>query len=229
MLLIHYIFSSGNWEIVGEGEKENPVQKCQRLQCEMNELMDEIVQLQNDKSVSKDDRESYESVAGVINISKKVLESLRLEQVLGQEAVSTTSEKQVKQLIAQVDEIKKSGMSSADIIKIKSQTELAYTTRIAELEHKIHMIEKTVGAKPEKISRLNSSLGTNNLLEAVHQLSTKSALLQPTQLDLIEQRLTNLTTKMDVLAEKAGGTSETIRDQKVGLNVFDKRVISLLI
>lgn len=187
--------------------------------------MDEIIQLQNDKTVTKEDQASYESVAVVINTSKKVLDSLKLEQVLGQEAVASTSEKQVKQLITQVEEIKKSGMTSTDALKIKSHNELAYTTRIAELEHKISMIEKTVGAKPEKISRLNSSLGTSNLLEAVHQLSTKSALLQPVQLDLIEQRLGNLTTKMDVLAEKAGGSNESIRDQKVVLEFWEFRSI----
>jgi dynactin-2 len=213
---IGYNAVSGNWEIVGEGEKENPIQKCQRLQVEMNELMDEILHIQNDQTISKEERESYEAVSTVVTTAKKVLGSLRLEQVLGSEAVSTSTEKQVKNLITQVEDYKKSGPAAAvDLLKLKSQNELAYTTRIAELEHQIHRIEQMLGAKPDKISRLNSSLGTNNLLEAVHQLSTKSALLQPNQLDLIEQRLTNLSTKMDAFAEKTGGSADSLRDQKV--------------
>lgn len=180
--------------------------------------MDEITTLQNDNSVSKEERESYEGVSKVVLTAKKVLDSLRLEQVLGKEAIASSSEKQVKNLISQVEEYKKGvPATAAELMKLKSQNELSYTTRIAELEHKLHQIEQTVGvAKIDKVSRLNSSLGTKNLLEAVQQLSTKSALLQPNQLDLIEQRLTNLATKMDQFNDKAAGSgSDPARDQKI--------------
>lgn len=212
-----YIFRSGIFEITGEGEKETPIQKCQRLQCEMSELMDEITNLQNDNSVSKEERESYEGVSKVVLTAKKVLDSLRLEQVLGKEAVASSSEKQVKNLISQVEEYRKGvPATAAELMKLKSKNELSYTTRIAELEYKLHQIEQSVGAKPDKISRLNSSLGTKNLLEAVQQLSTKSALLQPSQLDVIEQRLANLANKMDAFNDKAAGSgSDPARDQKI--------------
>lgn len=179
--------------------------------------MDEITSLQNDNAVSKEERESYDGVSKVVLTAKKVLDSLRLEQVLGKEAIASSSEKQVKNLISQVEEYKKGAPSTAaELMKLKSQHELSYTTRIAELEHKLHQIEQNVGAKPDKISRLNSSLGTKNLLEAVQQLSTKSALLQPNQLDVIEQRLTNLATKMDQFNDKAAGSgSDPARDQKI--------------
>lgn len=184
----------------------------------MSELMEEITNLQNDKSVSKEERESYEGVSKVVSNAKKVLDSLRLEQVLGNEAVASSSEKQVKHLISQVEEYKKGApTTAAELMKLKSHNELSYTTRIAELEHKLHQIEQTVGAnKPDKISRLNSSLSTKNLLEAVQQLSTKSALLQPVQLDVIEQRLANLAAKMDQFNEKAAVSgSDPARDQKI--------------
>ncbi|CRK86253.1 CLUMA_CG000176, isoform A [Clunio marinus] len=209
---------SGVWEITGNGEKENPIQKCQRLQCEMSELMDEITALQNSKNVSKEEREVYDGVSKVVVTAKKVLDSLRLEQVLGKETTVSSSEKQVKNLISQVEEYKKGvPVTAAELMKLNSQTELSFTTRIAELEHKLHHLEQTLGAKTDKISRLNSSLGTKNLLEAVQQLSTKSALLQPNQLDVIEQRLTNLATKMDQFNDKASGTagSDPVRDQKI--------------
>lgn len=41
MLLI----SSGIWELAGEGEKETLLQRYQRLQCEMNEFMEEVAAL----------------------------------------------------------------------------------------------------------------------------------------------------------------------------------------
>lgn len=214
--------SSGVWELTGEGEKETPIQKCQRLQCEMSELMDEITALQNDNTVSREERESYDGVSKVVTTASKVLASLRLEQVLGNEAVASSSDKQVKNLISQVEDYKK-GMpaTAAELVKLNSSNELSYSSRVAELEHKLHQIELAIGAKPEKISRLNSSMGTKNLLEAVQQLSTKSALLQPQQLDVIEQRLTNLASKMDQFNDKAAGSgSDPSRDQKV-LELYD--------
>lgn len=180
--------------------------------------MDEITTLQNDKSVSMEERESYEGVSKVVCTAKKVLDSLRLEQVLGKEAVASSSEKQVKHLITQVEEYKKGiPATAAELLKLNSQNELSYTTRIAELEHKLHQIEQTIGvSKTDKISRLNSSLGTKNLLEAVQQLSTKSALLQPNQLDVIEQRLTNLASKLDQFNDKAATSgTDPARDQKI--------------
>lgn len=213
MACFYFNFSSGIYEINGEGEKETPLQKAQRLQCEMSELMDEITTLQSDNTVSKEERESYDGVSQVVMTAKKVLDSLRLEQVLGKEAVASSSEKQLKNLISQVEEYKKGAPSKAPEL---NRSDLAYTTRIAELEHKLHQLEQTVGVKLDKISRLNSSLGTKNLLEAVQQLSTKSALLQPNQLDVIEQRLANLATKMDQFNDKAAGSgTDPARDQKI--------------
>lgn len=35
-------FRFGDWELTGQGEKETPIQKYQRLQCEIKELYDEV-------------------------------------------------------------------------------------------------------------------------------------------------------------------------------------------
>jgi dynactin 2 len=99
--------------------------------------------------------------------------------------------------------------------------ELSQSSRIAELEHKLHQLELVLGAKPDKVSRLVSTLGTSSLLEAVQQLSTKAALLQPQQLDLIEARLANLVQKMDAIAEKSSGSpQDAAKDQKVSVGGF---------
>lgn len=200
--------------MAAEGEKETPIQKCRRLQCEMDELMQDIVALQADKAISKEEKESYEAVGTVVTSAKKVLDSLRLEQVLGKEAVASAADSEIKKLVNQVEEYKKSGGMA--VIQLPFQSgELSQSTRIAQLEHNLHQLESAVGAKPEKLSRLASSLGTNTLLDAVQQLSTKAALLQPTQLDLIEARLNNLATKMDAIAEKSTASSQdATRDQK---------------
>lgn len=211
-----YDAKSGNWELAGEGEKETPIEKCRRLQCEMNELMQEILQLQTDETISKENKQAYEAVGMVVTGAKKVLDSLRLEQVLGKETVSSASAGEIKKLFAQVEQYKKSGGDALlPNIATSGNRELEHTTRIAELEYRLHQLENAIGAQPEKVSRLAGNLGTNSLLEAVQQLSTKAALLQPSQLDLIESRLSNLATKMDAIAEKSSGSNQdATRDQK---------------
>ena len=209
------IIRSGEWELAAEGEKETPIQKCRRLQCEMDELMQEILTIQADTKISKEEKESYETVGNVVNNAKKVLDSLRLEQVLGKETVAgNNTDTEVKQLISQVEEFKKSGGLAA-VKLVPTNSDLVQTTRVANLEHRLHELETAVGAKSEKLSRLTSSLGSNTLLDAVRQLSTRAALLQPSQLDLIEARLSNLSTKMDSIAEKSTGSNQdAARDQK---------------
>lgn len=200
------------WDLAGEGEKETPIQKCLRLQCEMNELMEEITASQADTSKTKEEKASYEAVLEVVGTAKKVLESLKLEQAIGSETVAEGADVEAKKLLAKIEEYKKSGGADS----AKTATDLVYSSRIAELEHRLHELEVAVGAKPEKISRLAGSTGAGNLIEAVQSISAKAALLQPQQLDLIEARLTNLVTKMNAINEKSAATGQDAnREQKI--------------
>ncbi|KAH8277847.1 hypothetical protein KR018_008534 [Drosophila ironensis] len=202
---------SGDYELVGLGERETPVQKCQRLQIEMNELLNEVAALQVDRKIAEEERQSYDAVATVISTAKKVLETLKLEQVLGKEQAPDS--KQVKALIGQVEEFKQSGVLTA--IPTPG-TDFAATARVASLEQRLSQLEKVVGAQPDKLSRLTAATNTSTVLEAVRQLSTKAALLQPDKLDTIEHRLTALAGKMDAIAEKSSGSAQDAkRDQKV--------------
>lgn len=177
--------------------------------------MQEILLIQTDNAVSKEEKDAYEAVGSVVTNARRVLDSLRLEQVLGKETVSMATSSELKTLLAQVDEYKKSNSNAASKLTSIYENDLHKTTRIAELEHRLHQLESAIGAKPDKLNRLAASLGTNSLLEAVQQLSTKAALLQPTQLDLIESRLANLATKMDAIASKtAASNQDATRDQK---------------
>lgn len=207
---------------MGEGERETPLQRCRRLQCEMEELMQDLALIQTDAAVSREDKESYETVGQVVNNARKVLDSLRLEQILGKETVAANAGAEVKQLMQQIDEYRKQdgGGAPKKIIIVGptggGASELQQTSRVAQLEHRLHRLEQAVGAKTEKLSRLAASLGTDTLLDGIQALSTRAALLQPSQLDLIEVRLTNLATKMDAIAEKktAATGGDASREQK---------------
>lgn len=213
-----YDARSGIYECgTDDGEKESPIQKCRRLQLEMDELMQELNDLNTSTDISKENKQCYEAIGGVVNNAKKVLNNLRLEQVLGAEATTATSDAEMKKLLSQIDEYKKSGTCAA--LPVKTSSELVTTTRIAELENQLHEIESIIGVEPEKLTRISMALHSNNLLEAVQKVSTVAALLQPTQLDMIETRIGNLANKMDTLA---ASTNKPNRDSSV-----DKKTLEL--
>uniref|UniRef100_A0A182QJW7 Dynactin subunit 2 n=1 Tax=Anopheles farauti TaxID=69004 RepID=A0A182QJW7_9DIPT len=210
-----YDARSMDYELAGEGERETPLQRCHRLKCEMNELMEEIESSRADTGRTAEEKASYETVFGVVSTAKKVLESLKLEQVIGNEVVAGGGEAEAKKLIAQIEEYKKKGVVTSSDPKAVAN-ELLQSARVAQLEHRLHQLEVAVGAKPERISRLAGSTGTGNLIEAVQNISAKAALLQPSQLDTIEQRLNNLLQQMNSIQEKSNATGQDPnREQKI--------------
>lgn len=206
-------------------EKESPIQKCRRLQLEMDELMTEINDLNSDSAVSKENKECYDAIGNVVNNAKKVLGSLHLEKVLGSESTPATADTEMKKLLTQIDEYKKSDNRSVCSSMPKAQSELVATTRIAELENKLHEIESVIGAQPEKMHRLSLALHSSNLLDAVQKISATAALLQPAQLDIIETRINNLANKMDaiVAASNNAANDENSAQKTIELYEIAKR------
>lgn len=202
-----YDVRAGCWELAADGEKESPIEKYRRIKCEMDELMQEITNLNTNAAVSKENKKSYEAVSVVVNSARKVLGSLRLEQVLGSETAATTSDGEVKRLLKEVDDFRKTsddGATKPPTLSSLSPQQLEQTKRIAELEAHLHRVETLIGApQSEKLNRLASTLETNGtLLDSVQKISTKAALLQPAQLDDIEARIAALTTKLNTINQK---------------------------
>lgn len=195
----------GCWELAAHGEKETPIEKYRRIKCEMDELMNEIVESNANADTSKKEKENYESISAAVHSAQKVLGSLRLEKVLGTETVSSASDSEIKKLIAQVEDFRK----DRDCDRKTQIIQLEHTKRVAELEARLHRIESIIGTRPpEQLNRLASTLDTNGtLLDSVQQISTKAALLQPSQLDQIETRIAAITTKLNSINEKTSALS----------------------
>lgn len=207
--LNRYDVRAGCWELAASGEKETPVEKYRRIKCEMDELMRQIVDMNTKAEISKEDKANYKAVSVVVNNAKKVLGSLRLENVLGIETAASTSEGEVKRLLNQVEEFqnKKTNdlMQIKNLLAIDSAEQLEQTKRFAELEARLHKIETLIGVshQAEKLSRLASTMEINGtLIDSVQNISTKAALLQPSQLDQIENRITALATKLNTINDK---------------------------
>jgi len=119
------------------------------------------------------------------------------------------------------------------------QVKLAQSTRAAELEQRLYKLEAAVGTTPELMvsttpliaahrltcsniklmlqKKLSVETHEKSLLEAVHTLSAKLALLEPAHVEHVDALLTALGVKMDNLAEKAAakGQADLERDKKV--------------
>lgn len=90
-----YDATNGDWELVGPGEKETPVQKYHRLQCEMKELLEEI----NETKKNKNEEEINCLISTQqVEQSLRTLADLKLEEELGEEIISKISDPQGAQL-----------------------------------------------------------------------------------------------------------------------------------
>ncbi|XP_059469995.1 dynactin subunit 2 [Neocloeon triangulifer] len=227
---------SCEFELVGRGENETPIQKFQRLQCEITELGEEINKL---KGSAKEDGSAVPSAVQVQNLMQQLTE-LRLEEQLGSELVASLADPQgaeLRKLLAQIEltksapvEGKKPGgdtklsskaPASYELLFKPEQMKLQQTARVAQLEQRLHALETSVGDVPNKLSRLSSDTNTMCLAAAVQHLSRKASLLDSAQLDHIEGRLTALSTKMNQLAEQSSASKEENHQDKKVSEMYD--------
>lgn len=89
-----YDSRSGDWELVEQGVKETPLQKYQRLQCEMKELLEEV----NEIEKQKDEDVNCLITSQQVEEGLKKLNDLRLEESLGADLISSITDPQGAQL-----------------------------------------------------------------------------------------------------------------------------------
>ena len=92
-ILACFCFRFGDWELPGEGEKETPIQKHERLQCELKELFDEINQLKEKASDDAEQKSMVEILSQVETMGKQ-LNGLKLNETLGADLVASLADPQ---------------------------------------------------------------------------------------------------------------------------------------
>ncbi|XP_071050004.1 dynactin subunit 2 [Onthophagus taurus] len=219
-----------SYELVGQGEKETILQKYQRLQCEMSELLEEINQVKNEK------KEDSCIVNGKqIELNLKKLKDLKLEQSLGADITSSIMDPQgdqIKKLFAQLDQfknqpsIKQEPGEIGDGITFQlqyrpEQAQLMQTNRLADLERRLHRLETVLGSDSEKLSRLSTLTSKGTLYETAQHLCATASMLDSSQLDHIEGRLTALAQKLDNIAEKKKEIVPDPEGDKKILEIYD--------
>ncbi|XP_076265791.1 dynactin subunit 2 [Rhynchophorus ferrugineus] len=229
-----YDSRSGDWELVGRGENETPIQKYQRLQCEMKELLEEMNTLSKEKS---EDDQGCLIPTDQVEQSLKLLADLKLEESLGGEIISKLSDPegtQIKKLFLQLQQFKQNinekpesqtqSNEEAIVYQLKYRPEYAklqQTTRISELEGRLHRLETVLGSNNDKLSRLTTVANKGGLLEAAQYLSATASLLDSAQLDHIEGRLSALDQKLDQISKKKQEIQQDDEKDKMILELYD--------
>ncbi|KAK4325893.1 hypothetical protein Pmani_003550 [Petrolisthes manimaculis] len=227
------------WEVAGEGEEETVMQKYQRLQCEVTQLLEEVQALKGE-SVGCGD-----GVASSVELGKQVeslhttLLDLKLEDTLGAELVAAISDPQLalqKKLINLLESFKQVGLVSEKSEKNKGETmqqagdgsailyqlyyapehaKLNQLASMATLEKKIDRLENLIGNNPDKLSSLSAWTNHKSVVGSVQVLSARLALLEPAHLDHVEGRLHAIHTRMNSISEKKAAIEDADKQSKV--------------
>ncbi|KAG6452864.1 dynactin subunit 2 [Manduca sexta] len=186
-------YRAGEWELAAEGDPETPLERYNRLRCEFSELLEQVAEQQN--KATESEKDEYIKLASQINATKKLLEELKLEEG---ELVDPKAEK-LKEYLLTNGRKKQEGVVTAHL-KLKPEVSLAQTTRIAQLEHRLHKLEQAAGVRDEEaFRRLQAATGQATLCGAAATLCAQTALVRGGELGATEARVTALLANVDAL------------------------------
>ncbi|XP_060803481.1 dynactin subunit 2 [Amyelois transitella] len=185
-------YRSGEWELAAEGEPETLMEKYNRLRCEFSELLEQVTDQQN--KASESEKDEFEKLAAQINSTKKLVEELKLEEG---ELIDPKAEK-LKEYLAATS--RKQGNMVTTHLKLKPEVNLAQTTRIAQLEHRLHKLEQAAGVRDEEsFRRLQAATGQATLCGAASTLAAQASLLRAADMAAAEARVAGLLANVDAL------------------------------
>ena len=222
--------------------KETPIQKYQRLNCEVRELLDEI-----DTSMSQEGESSKgKSLVGVARQTAQLQEQLvacKLEDTMGSDLIKRLEDPRgvaKKQLMVQLNALKSTSSantstgterqtSATDVIdKTPGKSQVMYELmmkpeivkleeqkKVAELDMRLKNMEKILGSAPDKVSALAIETNQKNVVGSIEVLTSKLALLEPSHLDHVEGRLAALIQKMNAVAERNAVIEDAEKQNKI--------------
>ena len=228
------------YELAGTGSSaagtETPLQKYQRLNCEVRELLEEIDAAKcqaTEKASSEKHAHSLVGIATQTNQLQDQLSKLKLEEMLGSSLVKklddprgNAKEKLMSQLQAVSEPTNggkvKSKSTNDDDSKVMYELLMKPNVasfedhvQIAEMEKRLDSLEKVIAASPDKMSTLSIETNQKNVFGAVDVLNTKLSMLNPSNLDHIEGRLAALLQKMNSVVDQKGVVEDAEKQGKI--------------
>ena len=228
-----YVCWSGELELAGQGEQETPLQKYQRLNCEVRELQEELASAKDASESEQGDKKALSSVAVKVTSLQDELSKLKLEEALGSHLLKDLKDPQGSanaKLLSHLDQLKatkgdsKSAPDSAgdgkqvtyELLMRPEDSKLATQEKIAAFDKRLEGIEKALGIKNDGMSNLSLETSNKSIFETIDLLSARQALFEPNHLDHIEGRLAALQQKMNAVAEKKSALENHEINGKVG-------------
>ena len=231
-----YITWTGDYEIDGSSSvgKETPMQKYQRLNCEVRELLDEI-----ETAVKQEGDENSKSTADLARQTVQLQELLmahKLEDSLGSDLVKRIEDQTraaKDQLIAQLDALKNSDSKNPpknaslniddkngkpamyELLMKPESAKLEEQKKIAEIDIRLKNLESLLAPSSDKVSCLATETNQKNVVGSIEVLTSKMSLLEPSHLDHIEGRLASLALKMNAIAEKKLQVDDADKQNKI--------------
>ena len=217
--------------------KETPLQKYQRLNCEVRELLDEI-----DTAMSQEGQENSQSIAGLARQAAQLQEQLmahKLEETLGSDLIKRLEDPRraaKDQLMAQLDALKNSrsfnttidasqlNKSGADqnsqpamyeLLMKPERAKLEEQKKVAEIDARLKNLEALLTCSSDNVSCMATETNQSSVVGAIEILTSKLSLLDPSHMDHVEGRLAALTNKMNVIAEKKSVLDDAEKQSKI--------------
>ncbi|XP_025411342.1 dynactin subunit 2 isoform X2 [Sipha flava] len=220
---------SEHWELAAHGKKETPLEKYYRLKLETEELVQEINSLQENKNDL--DEQSCANIGSQVQSVLLKLSTLNveksLEQQLGmlgasdidnlQKYIETVTELLKKQPdINDKSQVTKENVSQAlnfQALIRPNRAQLDQVSQISRLEERLRKLEGTVGSGALSLKRLGIC-ENGGLIEAVRLLLGQLSVLDSSQLDAVDTRVSNLLPKLEQTAAKLDG-QDNEKDKKI--------------
>ncbi|KAL1462868.1 hypothetical protein WDU94_014672, partial [Cyamophila willieti] len=174
-----YDVLSQDWELVAKGEKETPLQKYQRLQCELKELMDEVSQIK-EPSEKIDGEKSKLTVEQIEQLVSQV-SAIKLDKILGPDLLESLSDVEgaaLKTLVMRLDSFavfnakttpaSKDKGSAGDLVRYQlglqsQQAQLNTAAKLTGLEQRLIKLENMLGEHSSSVCKLFGG-GHNSLI-----------------------------------------------------------------
>ncbi|KAI5752288.1 hypothetical protein M8J77_015585 [Diaphorina citri] len=226
-----YDVLSQDWELVAQGEKETPLQKYQRLQCELKELMDEVSQIKEPAENSASDKAKL-SVQQIEELVSQV-SAIKLDKILGPDLLESLSDVEgaaLKTLVMRLDSFalsnskttsSKGGVGSGELVRYQlglqsQQAQLNTAAKLTSLEQRLIKLENLLGEHSSSVCKLFGG-GHNSLVENTDWLRAQINLIDAAHCDAYDARITHLSNKLDKVIEKANSVDpkDSERDQRV--------------
>ncbi|XP_044142247.1 dynactin subunit 2 isoform X2 [Bufo gargarizans] len=231
-------YESGEYEILGEGNgiKETPQQKYQRLLNEVQELTQEVEKIQSTvKESEAEEKLTPVALAKQVAALKQQLVSNHLEKLLGPDATINLTDPDgalAKRLMTQLDaaKTKKSpeaksppkgtAQDAGSLVTYElhcrpEQNKFSQAAKIAELEKRLGELEAAVRFDQDAQNPLTIGLQGSNLMDTVEILQVKVNMLDVSSLDQVEARLQSVLGKMNEIAKQKSAVEDADTESKV--------------